>query len=76
MHICPRGEGCASVITRQHCVLGIQGDWFPGVMDHHSGITADQKTTVLPEGITFKKAPIQKESKRQELVFSELEDIG
>lgn len=45
-------------------------------MDHHSGITADQKTTVLPEGITFKKAPIQKESKRQELVFSELEDIG
>jgi len=70
MHICPRvKDGSASIHTRQHCALGIR-DWFPGAMDHHSDITVDQKTTVLPEGITFKKAAIQKESKRQELVFS------
>lgn len=52
-----KGEGSASIHTRQHGALGIR-DWFPGVMDHHSGITVDQKTTVLPEGITFKKAAI------------------
>lgn len=48
-------------------VLRIRGNWFPGVMEQHSGITLEQK----PEEITQKNSNPE-EKQRQKLVFRKL----
>lgn len=48
-------------------VLRIRENWFPGVMEQHSGITLEQK----PEEITQKNSNPE-EKQRQKLVFREL----
>lgn len=56
--------------TRQYCVLWIPVDWFPGVIEHHSGTTIEQKPLCFARRNHFQESSNPEGKQRQKLVFS------
>lgn len=52
-------------------VLGIRGNWLPGVMEHHSGVTIQQKPLSARRN-HFQENSNPEEKQREKLVFREL----